>query len=56
MKNIKIGHWSMIQSATNSVMHNIWNKLTLWRLVAFGNFWKKTPKRKWLCTGISLVR
>ena len=28
--------------------------LTLWRPAAFGDFWKKkTPKRTWLCAGIS---
>jgi len=26
---------------------------TLWRPAAFGDFWRKTPKRTWLCTGIS---
>jgi len=30
--------------------------LTLWRLAAFGDFQKQTPKRMWLCVGISLVR
>lgn len=25
MKNITTGHWSMMQSAINSVMDNIWN-------------------------------
>ena len=29
--------------------------LTLWRLAAFGDFRKKTPKCTWLCVGISLV-
>jgi len=29
--------------------------LTLWRLPAFEDFWKKTPKGKWLCVGISLL-
>jgi len=28
-------------------------KLTLWRLVAFGDFRKKTPNRTWLYTGLS---
>jgi len=30
--------------------------LTLWRPAAFGDFRKKTPKRTWLCAGISPVR
>jgi len=30
--------------------------LTLWRPAAFGDFWKKTTKRTWLCTGISLAQ
>jgi len=31
-------------------------KLTLWRPAAFGDFRrKKTPKRMWLCAGISPV-
>jgi len=30
--------------------------LTLWRPAGFRDFWKKTPKRTWLCVGISLVR
>jgi len=30
--------------------------LTLWRPAAFRAFRKKTPKRTWLCTGISPVR
>jgi len=30
--------------------------LTLWHQAAFGDFRKKkTPKRTWLCVGISLV-
>jgi len=30
--------------------------LTLWRPAAFGDFQKiKTPKRTWLCVGISLL-
>jgi len=29
--------------------------LTLWRPAAFGDFRKKTPKRTWLCAGISPV-
>ena len=32
-----------------SKLHN----LTLWRLAAIGNLRKKTPKRTWLCAGIS---
>jgi len=28
---------------------------TLWRLAAFGDFQEKTPKRMWLCMGISPV-
>jgi len=31
-------------------------RLTLWRLLGFVDFRKKTPKRTWLCAGISLVR
>ena len=30
--------------------------LTVWRPAAFGDFRKKTPKRTWLCVGISPVR
>jgi len=30
--------------------------LTLWNPAAFGDFRKKTPKRTWLCVGISPVR
>jgi len=29
--------------------------LTLWHLAAFEDFHKKTPKRTWLCAGISLL-
>jgi len=32
------------------------NFLTLWRPLGFGDFREKTPKRTWLCAGISLVR
>jgi len=31
-------------------------RLTLWRLLGFGDFRKKTPKRTWLSAGISPVR
>jgi len=31
----------------------IFDKLTLWRPAAFGDFQKKTLKRTWLCAGIS---
>jgi len=30
--------------------------LTIWRPAAFRDYKKKTPKRTWLCAGISLVR
>jgi len=29
--------------------------MTLWRPAAFEDFRKKTPKRTWLCAGISLL-
>jgi len=29
--------------------------LTLWRPAGFGDFRKKTPKRTWLCAGLSPV-
>jgi len=32
------------------------SSLTLWHLRGFRDFWKKTPKRTWLCVGIFLVR
>jgi len=32
-----------------------YNQLTLWRPAAFEDFRKKTPKRTWLCTRISLL-
>jgi len=35
---------------------NVCIRTTLWRLAAFGDFRKKTPKRTWLCAGISPVR
>jgi len=30
--------------------------LTLWCPAAFGDFQKKTPKRTWICAGISPVQ
>jgi len=37
------------------ISNQFWLVLTLWHLAAFGDFRKKTPKRTWLCMGISPV-